>query len=65
MLGLLLVLPFRGLKPSTIKKWQKQCQKFWNSTGSANDIELQLAYRENVLAAFECSVSIYSNHDAV
>jgi hypothetical protein len=64
MLGLLLVLPFNGIKASKIEKWQKHCHKIWSSNGAAeeaNDLKFELGYRDNVNAAFCCAAKLYAN----
>jgi hypothetical protein len=64
MLGLLLVLPFVGLKASKIEKWQRHFHKIWNSKGApeeANDLVFELGYRDNVNAAFGCAAKLYAN----
>lgn len=59
MMGLLLVLPHKGLKKKRIEKWRERCCGIWNSPGAedeANDLDFETRYRRNVLAAFDCAL---------
>ncbi len=63
MIGLLLVLPIKGLTSKKIEIWQKRCHAIWNSDGSdgeTNDIEFERGFRKKVDRAFGCAVKIYS-----